>query len=502
MPVDSKHPEFCEVERDYEQIAHCIEGQRRIKKEGKRYLPMPNPEDESEENLARYGAYKKRAVFHNVTARTVGNMVGQCFSVDPVPTLPDQMTPWLDDVDGAGVSANQQSKKALAFIVSMSRAFLWVDYPKTSGPVSVADMEEGGIRPKVILVDPRQVINWRVIPHGAKSKLGLVVIREKYIKKDDGFEATFDWQYRVLRLLQGTYWQELHRPGNGGYQITERIQPLGGDGQPLTDIPGTFIGAEANDTEVEKPLMLDISNLNIAHYRNSADYEELTYMVGQPTPWLSGLSDGWIRDQMKGQIMLGSRACIPLPEGGAAGLMQMAPNPEPKSAMDQKEALMQALGAKLVEKREVKVTATEAGINEASETSILASCCKNVSAAYAFAFRICAMFGNIQVAKPEEEILFELNTDFAIARMTPEEASGIMTLYQADLITFEEARDKLKTGGWAYLDDEDAKDQLEAQAEEDFKKAQDELKAQTDEQLRLQAAKPAPGTKPAPAPAA
>ena len=492
MPVDSKHPDFCAVERDWEQIAHCIEGQRRIKLEGVRYLPQPNPEDTSDENAARYKAYKKRAVFHNVTARTVGNLVGQCFAVDPVPTVPDQMTPWLDDIDGGGVSAVQQSKKALALIVAMSRAFVWVDYPKTVGPVSVAQAEEGGIRPKVILVDPRNVINWRLVPHGAKSKLALVVIREKYIKKDDGFEAEFDWQYRVLRLIEGRYWQELHRPGNGGFQIVERLQPLGGDGQPLTDIPGTFIGVESNDAEVEKPLMLDISNLNIAHYRNSADYEELTYMIGQPTPWLSGLSDGWVDRHLKGQIMLGSRACIPLPDGGQAGLMQMAPNPEPKNAMDQKEALMQALGAKLVEKREVRQTATEAGINEASETSILASACKNVSAAYAMAFRLCAMFANITVAKPEEEILFELNTDFAIARMTPEEAQGILSLYQADLITFEEARDKLKTGGWAYLDDEDAKDQLEAQAEEDFKKAQQELKSQTDEQLRLQQAKQQP----------
>lgn len=492
MPVDSKHPDFCEVERDYEQIAHCIAGQRRIKKEGTRYLPKPNPEDDSEENEARYSAYKKRAVFHNVTARTVGNMVGQCFAVDPVPTMPEQMLAWLEDVDGAGVSANQQSKKALAFIVEMSRAFLWVDYPKTAGPVSIADMEDGGIRPKVILVDPRHVINWRPVPHGAKSKLGLVVIKERYIKKDDGFEAEYDWQYRVLKLIEGKYWQELHKPGNGGYVITERIQPLGGDGQPLTEIPGTFIGAEANDTEVEKPLMLDISNLNIAHYRNSADYEELTYMTGQPTPYLSGLTDSWVRDHMKGQIMLGSRACIPLPEGGTAGLIQMAPNPEPKVAMDQKQALMQAIGAKMIEKREVKVTATEAGINEASETSILASCCKNVSGAYGHAFRICAIFGNIEVAKPDEEILFELNTDFAVARMTPEEAGAVLTLYQADLITFEEARDKLKTGGWAYLDDEDAKDQLEDAAEEDFKKAQAELKTQTDEQLRLQQAKQQP----------
>jgi hypothetical protein len=496
MPVDSKHPNFKDIEKDWEQIADCIAGQRVIKAAGTKYLPQPNASDVSEENQERYRAYKKRAVFHNATARTVGNMVGQCFAVDPVPTMPEQMLPWLADIDGAGVSGNQQAKKSLAYVIAFSRACIWVDYPKTAAPVSLADAEEGGIRPKIVLFDPRNVINWRVIPHGAKSKLALVVIREKYIKKDDGFEAEFDWQYRVLRLIDGKYWQEVHRPGNGGFTIIERLQPLGGDGLPLTEIPFVFIGAESNDIEVEKPLMLDISNLNLAHYRNSADYEEITYMVGQPTPWLSGLSDDWVERHLKGSIMLGSRACIPLPEGGAAGLMQCETNTLPKEAMDQKEALMQALGAKLVEKREVKQTATEAGINEASETSILASCCNNVSAAYGLAFRWAAMFGNIETAKPEEEILFELNTDFAIARMTPEEAGAVLTLYQADLITFEEARDKLKTGGWAYLEDEDAKDQIADKADEDFAKAQAELNAQTAAQKELIAAKPAPGVKP------
>lgn len=500
MPVDSKHPDFIEVEKDWEQIADCIAGQRAVKKKGVKYLPQPNASDESEENQERFRAYIKRAVFHNATARTVGNMVGQCFAVDPVPTMPDQMLEWLTDIDGAGVSANQQAKKTLANVVSFSRAALWVDYPKTAAPVSLADAEEGGIRPKVVAFDPSQVINWRVIPHGAKSKLSLVVIREKYIKKDDGFEATFDFQYRVLRLLGGKYWQEIHRPGNGSFQIVERLQPLAGDGLPLTEIPFVFIGAESNDIEVEKPLMLDISNLNLAHYRNSADYEEITYMVGQPTPWLAGLSDEWVSTHLKGKIMLGSRSCIPLPENGSAGLMQAQTNTLPKEAMDQKEELMQALGAKLVEKREVKQTATEAGINESSETSILASCCNNVSAAYGVALRWCAMFGNIETAKPEEEILFELNTDFAIARMTPEEAQAVLTIHQGGLITFEEARDKLKTGGWAYLEDEDAKDQLEEQAEDDFNKAQKELDAQTAAQKELAAAKggqpPAKGEKP------
>jgi hypothetical protein len=492
MPVESKHPDFAAVEKDYQLIADCLAGQRAIKKKRTEYLPKPNKSDASAENSARYEAYLQRAIFHGATARTQGNLVGQCFAIDPVATIPDAMQPWLNDVDGGGVSAIQQSKKALGFVTGFSRAFLWVDYPRTNGAVSIAEMEAQNIRPKLILCGPEDVINWRVESEGAKTKLALVVIRERVVSSDDGFEAKLETQYRVLKLVGGVYVQEIYRKDAAPL---ERITPQNGKGEPFNYIPGVFIGAESNSPDVEKPLLLDIANLNLAHYRNSADYEELTFMLGQPTPYITGLSDAWIERQMKGQIMLGSRACIPLPEGGSAGLLQIAPNPEPKAAMEQKEALMMALGAKLVEKRQVQQTATEAGISEASESSILASCCKNVSAAYAFAFRAAADFANIEVADPDKEILFELNTDFAIARMTPEEAQGVLSLYQANLITFEEARDKLKTGGWAYLDDEDAKDQLDQQAQDDFAKAQAELKAQTDQQMRLQQQKqqqPAP----------
>ena len=525
MPVESHHPDYIKRERDWALISDCMEGQRTIKEKGDLYLPKPNPEDISLQNQSRYKAYKKRAVFHNVTARTVHNMVGQCFSVDPVHTLPPQMEPWLEDLDGSGVSAIQQAKRALGYVVAMSRAFLWVDYPKVGSVVSQADAEDGGIRPRVILCDPQKVINWRVIREGVKSKLSMVVIREPYIMKDDGFIAVFVEQFRVLRLMPDpadfnapnvdthnsettnaatnvtpqklTYWMEVYRPFEGGMKPVERIQPLDGNGQPLDHIPGTFIGAESNGCViVEKPLMLDIANLNIAHYRNSADYEEAVYMLGQPTPYITGLTDSWVQTHMKGGVFLGSRECIPLPVGGSAGMLQASINTLPKEAMDQKEELMQALGAKLVERLEVAQTATETGINEASETSILASCCKNVSSAYGYALREAANFGNIQVADPDKDILFELNTEFAVARMTPQEAQQTLALYQADAITFEELRDKLKSGGYAYLTDEDAKDQLEQAANDSFMKAQADLQSQTNEQMRLaqvkQGGKPTP----------
>jgi len=496
--ISAKHPKFKDFLPLWEQIRDCIAGEAAVKAAKTKYLPRPNAEDSSPENTKRYEGYIARAVFHNVTGRTVENMVGQCFAVDPVYTGPEALQPVIDDIDGAGVSATQQSKKALGMVVAYSRAGLLVDYPKTNGPVSIRDAEEGGIRAKVLLFFPWQIINWRTTLQGAKSKLSLVVIKEDYIAEDDGFETKIEEQFRILRLVNNVYSVEIWRPmvEGGGFNLFEQATPADGSGQPMQELPFCFIGAEANDSELEKPLMLDISFLNLGHYRNSADYEESVYMVGQPTPWLAGLTQSWVDDVLKGKIMLGSRSCVPLPEGGTAGLLQANPNTLPKEAMDQKEELMIALGAKLVEKREVKVTATEAGLNEASATSVLAGCVANVSAAYARALAWVASFQNVTIPEPadgmDEGLLFELNREFAVARLSPEEQSSIMGLYTGKLITFEEARDKLKSGGVAYLDDEDAKDQMADEEEAELAQAQQELDAQTAAQERLLAAKGQP----------
>src|SRR5574340_1363124 len=96
-------------------IRDCLAGQDAIKAAGDKYLPRPNPEDTSEENKNRYKSYLERAVFYNVTHRTLDGLVGQVFMREPVVEMKDEkLNVLLLDADGAGVSLNEQSKKALA----------------------------------------------------------------------------------------------------------------------------------------------------------------------------------------------------------------------------------------------------------------------------------------------------------------------------------------------------------------------------------------------------
>lgn len=459
----------------YKAIRDAIDGEVKIKAGKTKYLPQPNAEDESEENVARYDAYIERAVFYNVTARTLKGLVGQIFIKDPVIENPSLLNIVVEDANGGGVSITQSSKKAVGYVLSHGRAGLFVDYPATEGPATRAQLEAGDIRPTLNLYAPWRVLNWRTTKRGAREILSLVVLSETYVQSDDGFEMKEAEQFRVLRLgksqdnvqegideSEDVYTVEVWRKEGGKFGISESYQPRDSSGALLKEIPFTFIGSENNDVDIDNPPLYDLASLNIAHYRNSADYEESCFIVGQPTPYFAGLTEEWVKNVMGGTVTLGSRGAVPLPEGGSAGLLQAESNTMPKEAMEHKERQMVALGAKLVEQQTVQRTATEADLEATSENSTLSSSAKNVSAAYKWGLEWCAVF----VGAPETGIVFELNTEFDISNMTPQERAQLISEWQAGAISFTEMRESLRKVGVAKLDDDKAKTEIEAELDD------------------------------------
>ena len=465
-------PELSKLLPQYYLIRDCLSGEPTIKGARTVYLPMPNAEDQSKENKARYDSYLKRAVFYNVTRRTLNGLVGQVFMRDPVVKVPSLLNPVIENASGTGVSLTQQSKKTLSLTLAYSRAGLLVDYPEVpEGGATIADLEAGRVRPTITTYSPQEIINWRLTERGAEEILSLVVLAESYTFADDGFEMKNAAQFRVLKLDEnGEYvmevWSEPQpsawdgsKTPKGNFQLTKTLRPRGADGLPLREIPFSFVGSENNDPQPDNPNLYDLASINVAHYRNSADYEESCFIVGQPTPVLTGLTEEWVKEVLKGTVAFGSRGGIPLPVGGDAKLLQATENTMIEEAMEAKERQMVALGAKLVEQKQVQRTAFEAKVEATSEGSTLSSTAKNVQAAYVWALKWCAKF----VGVPDTAITFELNTDFDIARMTPEERAQAIKEWQGGAITFEEMRAVLRKSGTATEEDEQAKTKIAAE---------------------------------------
>lgn len=465
MPnVQYTRQEVTDASEKWDLIYDCLAGQDAIKAhdlaltEGSdddgRYLPKPNPDDLTARNVLRYKQYIARAVWYSVTARTHSGLVGQVFQRDPVLELPALLESLRTDCDGAGVGIIAQAKRALGHVLAYGRAGLLADYPETDKTTSRAEQESGMIRPTVVLYDPWSIINWRTTVIGAKRVLSLVVLYESRSTVKDEFEDNVEDQWRVLSLDgEGNYRVGLWRAGEGASasEVAEReaFTPLDSTGKPLREIPFQFLGAVDNDADVDDPPIYDLATLNLAHYRNSADHEETCYIVGQPTPVITGLTQAWKDKNFKNGIAFGSRGGIALPEGGAAFLLQAAPNTMPREAMEAKERQMVALGAKLVEQRQVQRTATEAKQEYATEISVIGSCAQNVSQGYERALAWAGAF-----VGTNEKSTLKLSSGFDLNTMTPEELTALVTAWQSDAISTTELRDKLKAGGVATQDDE------------------------------------------------
>lgn len=518
----------------YDLIRDCIE--QLVKERRTAYLPMPNADDTSVENKERYNAYLLRAVFYNVTARTLGGLVGEVFRRDPVINLPSRLDAINKDANGSGINLTQSAKEAVSLVVSYGRAGLFVDYPTRTDeagnpkPATVAELDAGDVRPTINLYHGRNIINWRTKRRGAKHVLSLVVLSEKWTNTSDMFSSTEEQQYRVLRLDENDVyrvevWREGPPPGpvagassalplgpdssasfvgplannndaRDKYQVHERFTPTDGNGATLKEIPFTFIGPVNNDSAVDTSPLYDMAIINVAHFRNSADYEESCFVVGQPTVWVSGLTNEWYEKVLNKKLNFGSRGGIPLPVGGEAGLLQVEANTMPKEAMEHKERQMVALGAKLVEQQQVQRTATEANIENTSEVSTLSSSANNVSLAFKFALEWCAAFLGIAVTKDdkaEDAIKFELNTDFEISKLNATERAEVIASWQSNAIAFSEMRAVLRKAGIAILDDEAAREEIDnelktslAFAENPGSETQDEIRQQQQQQKQQQ----------------
>jgi hypothetical protein len=485
--------EISDFGKRWDLIRACLNGSEAVKLAGDQYLPRPNAADTSVMNQLRFDGYVERAVFYQVASNTLDGLIGQVFAAEPVIEIPDNMDLLKDNADGGGVGLTQMSKKTLGETLAYGRSALLVDYPDLAGaPATKQQVDDGVARPTILSYSPWSVINWRTKMLGAKKLLSLVVIQETCPIVDDGFEIKEDDQWRVLFLddTTGNYSVDVYRKATkpaakgttipnqtaanalateGEYYKEDTFVPTDGKGQPLREIPFTFVGSLNNDENCDKPMLYGLCVLNMAHYRNSADYEDSCYMVGQPTFWASGLTKNWVKEVLNGVVEVGSRGIMALPVNGQAGILQVAPNAMPMEAMLHKEKQMVAIGAKLVENRDVQRTLGEAQMDNAASTSALATVAKNTGAAYTQALKWCSLFmtGDADPAvssaenQTDKTITFKLSTDFAISRMSFQERAQLMAEWQGGGITWGEYRGALRQSGIAIEDDDAAKEQID-----------------------------------------
>lgn len=457
MPASTQHQEYTKHFPRWELADDCAEGSAAVKSKKTKYLPKPNPDDTSAENSSRYDDYIARANFVGFTSSTLDGMLGMVFRQSMEAELHQAIAYLEENANGGGLTLEQMAKGMTAELLKAGRYGLLVDYPQAPEGLTAADVSALNLRANILPYPAKAVINWKTRVVGAVKQLSMVVLQEEHEEMIDAFESDIKTYHRVLMINdEGIYIQRLYDDAEN--QVGEDVYPKKSDGSYWTEIPFIFAGAQNNDECVDKAPLYDIAEINISHYRNSADFEESSFMVGQPTPVIAGLKQQWVDEVMKGGVTLGSRRAILLPEGGSANLLQANPNQLPDHGMEIKEQQMIKVGARIIQDASGNETAEAAKIRFGGQNSKLGTIVGNIEDALLQCFEWAMQFMNGQ-----GDNSLTINRDFYDKSVDPQLVIAKIQLLDRGVIAMKDMRDDLRS--YNIIKSERTDEEIESEAE-------------------------------------
>lgn len=435
MPVDTQHAQYMDSLEKWQLVRTCVAGAKAVRLAGEGYLPHPNKG--GDDAVARYEDYVERAQFVNVTGRTRNAMVGMAFRKPSETDLPTQIEYLIENSTGDGVTLEQLGKNVVGGLLEVGRFGLLSDYPVTEPGLSQEQVNALGLQASIKCYPAESIINW-----SSDNGLTLVVLKESYVdSQTDEFKSEIKDQYRVLRLIDGIYNVEIWRDKT---LFSGPVQPRDSIGQNLSVIPFVIAGAYANDPAVDDAALYDLAEVNIGHYRNSADYEEGVFLHGQPMLHIDTgtmTASNWTEANPNG-IKVGARRGIITNGGGSASLLQTQANSAAFEAMAHKEKQMVALGARIIEQGGQAETAEAAKLKHAGDNSVLTNVVQNTSSAINQALQWCGLFMGANA-----DASYKINEVFYDKTQTAQEVMADIQLYDRGIIAKKDIRDKQRALG-------------------------------------------------------
>ena len=419
MPINEPHKEYRKNKDVWEKIENITSN-----KDVGQHLITLNPLDLSPENVKRNEQYKARAIFYPIAGHTVTGLLGSIFRKAPKCEVSAELEYLKKNGSGSGLSIYQLSQAVCADVLTNGRAGVAVSFPETTGEVTVAQIQNGDVSATIHHFSPVQILNWQTIRVGSKVLLSRVVLSEcQMVAGADEYSPKEEDVLREMFLDDaGVYSECVWRKIKEEWTPGEIKTPTDAKNQPWREIPFSFVGSENNDPCCDNPPMLGIVDLNIGHFRNSADYEDSVWFCGQAQPWMSGITQAHIDLLKTNGMYVGSRNLIGVPTGEQFGFAQATANPMVRQAMVDKLDGMVAMGARLMQRGTVVKTASQDNNEQEAGTSRLSMVASNVSEAFTQALKWAARY----VGAKEEGLDYQLSQDFVNMSASPQEIQQIV----------------------------------------------------------------------------
>lgn len=444
MPIDTLHPAYDGAAARWKRCRDAVAGQDAVHAAGTAYLPKL-----SEQKAEEYTAYKQRAGWYGATGRTHQGLLGMVFRKAPVADMPAALLTMADDIDLAGNTLEDLARETLSQVLEAGRVALLVEYPATlAAGMTLADAQALNVRSYVSTYCAEHIRQWRDARIGNVTKLVLVVLQEMAGAPDpaDPYTVPKVEQLRALMLLplgdRMGYVQRLFRKDarEKWVQYGPDIIPLR-NGAPLDTIPLVIFAPDSLAADISKPPLLDLADVNLSHYRSTADLEHGAHFAGLPTPWVSG----YTKSDDSERLCIGSASAWVFPDPQATvGFLEFTG--QGLGALEKrcevKEAHMAALGARMLAPEKTGVEAADTlSQRHSGEASVLAGIAMVVGRGIERVLQIMADWEGI--AGP---ISYTLNTDYMPQGVSAQDLTAMVAAWQSGAMSWETLFANLKRG--------------------------------------------------------
>jgi len=430
--VATVHPEYAYYYDQWDEMRDHLQGQRRIKQEGTKYLPMLGDEND-EDDRRQYKGYLERALYYEATKRTHEALTGAVLSKPPVLSGFDaeKYEEAFEQVTMDGYSFNTFVRNVISELVAVSRVGVLVE------------RSQDGESVYFVQYNTEDIVNWRFQRVADQVKLTMVVLQERHVVEKGRFSSEEQIRYRVLELTDGIYTQSVFnelRNDKGelaGYTQTEEVVPVN-VGEPLSYIPFVFFSPLGNVPHVSPPVLSSVAAINTSHYRTSADLEHGRHFTGLPTAWVAGF-DTDTRLQIGSQIAWVSdnpQARAGFLEFTGAGLTTL------ERALMEKQEQMATMGARMLRPPRAGVEAAEtARIYQSAETGALANLATAAAESFTALLRTWLRWQG-----DEEPAAVSLNTDYVDSRLSGQDLTALLSAWQTGAISYDTLFYNMKQG--------------------------------------------------------
>lgn len=443
MSVQFQHPLYSEHLPKWVRCRDAASGQDAVHAAGTSYLPKLK--DQSDDD---YKAYRGRAVFFNASWRTISGLTGMLFRKPVKVEAPAITKTLLDTVTEDGQPIGIFAREVVEECLKVGRAGVLVDYPDADpDTITKADAALLNLRPTMAVYQAENIINWKQAVIANRRVLTMVVLVENDETSVDEFESKIEKQFRVLDLLSvdGVLQYRIRlfkidETTKAEQQIGEDVFPAM-NGKQLAFIPFYFLSADDTCAEPDDPPLIDLVDLNLSHYRTTADYEHGCHFTGLPTGYVTGYTP----EENAAKMYLGSATMLTFPDPNAKlGFLEFSGQglDALKANLDRKETQMAVLGARMLEQQKKAAESAEAaGIHRAGENSMLADVAQAISLGLTAALQTFSDW-----AGGNGKATLELNRDFFPRPMSAQEMTALVTSWQQGAISPQTLFDNLQAG--------------------------------------------------------